>query len=41
MSHHVCVLAKWYYAEGLQKCGHLQEMKDLEKPHAELHEYHS
>ncbi|MDH5360935.1 MAG: CZB domain-containing protein [Gammaproteobacteria bacterium] len=37
VSHHDCVLGKWYYAEGLEKYGHIQEMKDVEQPHAELH----
>lgn len=37
VSHQHCVLGKWYYGEGLQKFGHLQEMIDIEAPHTELH----
>ncbi len=37
VSHKHCILGKWYYGEGLAKFGHIQEMKTLEKPHAELH----
>jgi len=37
VSHKHCVLGKWYYAEGLQKYAQIPEMKELEKPHAELH----
>ena len=37
VSHHDCVLGKWYYGEGVGKYGHISEMKTLEKPHEELH----
>lgn len=37
VSHHHCVLGKWYYAEGLEQFGHLSEMKELEQPHEALH----
>lgn len=37
VSHKHCVLGKWYYSEGLKKFGHLQEMLDVEEPHAKLH----
>ena len=37
MSHEECDLGKWLYAEGLQKYGTIQKMKDLEKVHVELH----
>ena len=37
VSHHHCVLGKWYYAEGLEQFGHLPEMKALEQPHEALH----
>ncbi len=37
VSHHDCVLGKWYYAEGLERYGEIPEMKALEAPHAELH----
>lgn len=36
-SHKECALGKWYYSEGLEKYGHLSEMKTLEGPHAEMH----
>ncbi len=32
-----CALGKWYYAEGLGKFSHVPEMKQVEKPHTELH----
>jgi methyl-accepting chemotaxis protein len=38
VSHRHCVLGKWYYAEGLEKFGHLNEMKELEQPHEQLHD---
>ena len=37
VSHHHCVLGKWYYSEGLANYGNIKAMQDLEKPHAELH----
>ena len=37
VSHHHCILGKWYYAEGLEQFGHLPEMQALEQPHAALH----
>ncbi len=37
VSHHDCVLGKWYYSEGLEKFGHIQEMKQVEPPHEALH----
>jgi len=37
VSHRDCVLGKWYYDEGLQCHGHVPEMRELEKPHADLH----
>lgn len=36
-SHKDCALGKWYYSEGLEKYGHMPEMKSLEGPHAEMH----
>ena len=38
VSHTDCVLGKWYYAEGMAKFGDLAEMKEIEAPHAELHQ---
>jgi methyl-accepting chemotaxis protein len=37
VSHKHCVLGKWYYSEGLEHYGNIQAMRDLEKPHEELH----
>ncbi len=37
VSHKHCILGKWYYSEGLAKFGHIDEMKQLEVPHEELH----
>lgn len=38
VSHKHRVLGKWYYSEGLQHCGQVKAMQDLEKPRAELHQ---
>jgi methyl-accepting chemotaxis protein len=37
VSHKHCVLGKWYYSEGLEHYGNIQAMRDLEKPHEQLH----
>jgi methyl-accepting chemotaxis protein len=37
VSHHDCLLGKWYEGEGRQKYGSLEEFRTIEKPHAELH----
>ncbi len=37
VSHEHCAFGKWYYSEGLKKFGHIQELRDVEAPHAELH----
>ncbi|MBI5786818.1 MAG: cache domain-containing protein [Rhodocyclales bacterium] len=37
VSHTECAFGKWYYGEGLKNYGHIQELKDVEQPHAELH----
>jgi methyl-accepting chemotaxis protein len=37
VSHEQCAFGKWYYSEGLRHYGHIQELKDVEAPHAELH----
>ncbi len=37
VSHHDCVLGKWYYADGMANFGHIPEMPELEGPHAEMH----
>jgi methyl-accepting chemotaxis protein len=37
VSHTECAFGKWYYGEGLKSYGHIQELKDVEAPHAELH----
>ncbi|MCG7981465.1 MAG: CZB domain-containing protein [Candidatus Thiodiazotropha lotti] len=38
VSHHDCVLGKWYYSDGLDQYGDIPEMRSIEKPHQELHE---
>ena len=38
VSHHDCVLGKWYYGEGLEQFGDFAEMRELEKPHERLHQ---
>ena len=38
VSHHHCNFGKWYYSDGLEKFGHLQALRAVEKPHEELHE---
>jgi methyl-accepting chemotaxis protein len=37
VSHTECAFGKWYYSDGLKNYGHIQELKDVEAPHAELH----
>ncbi|MDD4911263.1 MAG: methyl-accepting chemotaxis protein [Sideroxydans sp.] len=37
VSHQQCVFGKWYYGEGLKNFGHIQALRDVEEPHAELH----
>lgn len=38
VSHQQCSFGKWYYSEGMQQFGQIQELRDVEKPHAELHQ---
>jgi methyl-accepting chemotaxis protein len=38
VSHHDCVLGKWYYGEGLDKYGDIREMRAIERPHSEMHQ---
>ncbi|MGM0594638.1 MAG: methyl-accepting chemotaxis protein [Pseudomonadota bacterium] len=38
VSHRDCVLGKWYFGEGLEKYGDMPEMRELDGPHAKLHE---
>ncbi|WP_177420623.1 methyl-accepting chemotaxis protein [endosymbiont of Lamellibrachia barhami] len=38
VSHHDCVLGKWYDSEGLSRYGEIPEMRELEAPHAAMHE---
>lgn len=37
VSHQQCAFGKWYYSEGLKQFGQIQELRDAEEPHAELH----
>lgn len=38
ISHHHCELGHWFAGEGLERYGHLAELRRLEAPHRELHE---
>ena len=38
VSHHDCVLGKWYYGEGVSRYGEIAEMHAIEAPHSELHQ---
>ncbi|MBS1189800.1 MAG: mcp40H1 [Rhodocyclaceae bacterium] len=38
VSHRHCVLGKWYYGEGMASYGSFPSMRDIEAPHAELHD---
>jgi len=38
VSHQHCAFGKWYYGEGMQRFGHIQELREVEAPHAELHQ---
>ena len=38
VSHRHCAFGKWYYSEGLARFGHIQELRDVESPHARLHQ---
>ncbi|UZW76886.1 CZB domain-containing protein [Alkalimarinus sediminis] len=37
VSHHHCEFGKWYYSDGLKKFGNIAALKEVEKPHEELH----
>jgi hypothetical protein len=37
VSHQHCQLGQWYYSDGQKKYGHIPEMRQMEQPHAELH----
>ncbi|MFZ3016832.1 MAG: methyl-accepting chemotaxis protein [Gallionella sp.] len=37
VSHRQCAFGKWYYGEGMKNYGHIQELRDVEAPHEELH----
>jgi methyl-accepting chemotaxis protein len=37
VSHHDCVLGKWYYDEGLSRYGEVSDMRAIETPHTEMH----
>jgi len=38
VDHRECDLGRWYYGEGLHYYGHLAEVRQLEEPHAAMHE---
>ncbi|MCW3075983.1 MAG: arcB, partial [Bacteroidetes bacterium] len=37
LSHYECAVGKWIYSHAFQAYGHLPEMQELEKVHAEIH----
>ncbi len=37
VSHHDCAFGKWYYREGVSNYGDINELHQIEEPHAELH----
>ena len=37
VSHHDCVLGKWYYGDGLERYGEIAEMREIEEPHSRMH----
>lgn len=38
VSHRLCGFGKWYYGEGATSLGHLEIFRDIETPHAILHQ---
>jgi len=38
VDHHSCKFGQWYYSEGINEYGPLSEFKDIEDPHAALHQ---
>ncbi|MBW7856717.1 MAG: cache domain-containing protein [Leptonema sp. (in: Bacteria)] len=36
-NHRHCRFGKWYFSEGVEKCGHLQVFKDIDTPHNLVH----
>jgi len=37
VSHHECAVGKWIYGHALKEYGHIPEMKELERVHANIH----
>ncbi len=37
VSHFDCAFGKWYYSDGKQKYGQMQEFSSIERPHEQLH----
>jgi methyl-accepting chemotaxis protein len=37
VSDHDCAFGKWYFGKGVEEFGHINEMKDVRTPHAEMH----
>ena len=35
----VCVFGKWYQAEGKEQCGQIGAFRELDAPHARVHEF--
>ena len=37
VNHRECDLGRWYHSEGIHHYGHIPEMRELERPHEDLH----
>ena len=37
-NHHTCAFGKWYESEGKDTCGHISMFKDIDAPHAKVHD---
>lgn len=37
VSDHDCAFGKWYFGHGMENFGHVQEMKEVRTPHADMH----
>jgi len=38
-THLTCAFGKWYQAKGQKACGHVPVFRDIDAPHAKVHEY--
>jgi len=37
-THHTCAFGQWYQSEGKDSCGHLSIFRDIDAPHAKVHD---